>query len=134
MEPGVIRNRQYAGQVRDFSGLKFGTITPTDVDLMIEYRGIGYVYGELKYKDARLPEGQRLAFQRLCDDLSKVKPTLGIIARHESETEDIDVAAALVVECRWSSKWVSGKGETVRDWIDRFLKWLDMERAKRGDE
>ena len=35
-ERGVIRNRQFAQQIRDFSGLRFGKITPTATDRLLE--------------------------------------------------------------------------------------------------
>ena len=36
-ERGVIRNRQFAQQLRDFSGLRFGKITPTDIDGFMDF-------------------------------------------------------------------------------------------------
>ena len=32
LDRGKIRNRECAGQLKDFSGLRFGKITPTDID------------------------------------------------------------------------------------------------------
>jgi len=46
---GVIHAPQRATQLRDYSGLLFGNITPTDIDGLIEYKNIGYVIIELKY-------------------------------------------------------------------------------------
>ena len=35
---GVIQNRDRKKQIIDFSGLKYGKITPTDIDGLIEYK------------------------------------------------------------------------------------------------
>lgn len=122
-ERGVIRNRGYATQIRDFSGLRFGNITPTDVDGLIEYKGKGYVLIEIKYQGVQLPPGQRLALERLCDDLQRTKPTLLIIAVHDSDG-DIDVAKTLVAEYRFKRKWRTRDG-TIRELIRAFLGHLD---------
>lgn len=128
MERGVIRNRAHATQVRDFRKLRFGNITPTDIDMLIEYRNLGWVYGELKFVGAELPFGQRLAMERMCDDLARAKPTLGIVAQHNT-SGDIDVAEAIVTEMRWQARWVvPAERTTVKELVDRFVKWLEMEK------
>jgi hypothetical protein len=121
---GAIRNREYGTQVRDFSGLRFGNITPTDIDGLIEYKDKGYVLIETKYKDAKLPRGQELALERLCDNLqSAKKPTLLIIASHETEG-DIDVAETIVVRYRFKGKWSRCRGTTGR-LVTAFIGHLD---------
>lgn len=120
---GVIKNRQFANQVRDFSGLTFGRITPTDIDGLIEYQNKGYVFIETKFGEAPLPFGQRLALERLCDDLQNTKPALLIIASHESDG-DIDVAETIVTEYRFKGKWREREG-TTKELITAFLGYLD---------
>lgn len=130
-ERGKVRNRSYYNQVRDFSGLRCGmknTITPTDIDLFIEYENICYVCGELKFGDTSLEEksGQRLALQRLCDDMSKIKPTIVIIANHKcGPDEDIDVSKTIVREMRFHGEWRPPKTElTTRELIDMFILYV----------
>lgn len=122
-ERGVIRNRDAALQIRNFSGLRYGNITPTDIDGMIEYHNRGYVLIETKYGDSELPQGQRLALERITDDLRK--PSVAIVASHES-TGDIDVANAIVRELRYQRKWhTTATQYTVRQIVDRFVVMLD---------
>lgn len=122
---GVIRNRQYATQVRDFSGLRYGNITPTDGDLEIEYHNKCWVFGELKHKDAPLPPGQQLAFERKCDDMSNVKPTIFIVASHNTNG-DIDVANTTVVKYRYHRQWhIPKRATTTKQLVDWFLAWFD---------
>jgi hypothetical protein len=128
-ERGVIRNRCYATQVRDFSGLRFKNITPTDIDGLIEYRNICYVCIETKYENSELQFGQKLALERLNDDLSKVKPVLTIVASHDTDG-DIDVANTTVTEFRFRGRWhMSETVTSTHDLISRFFSWAEMEHG-----
>lgn len=125
---GEIVSRNRARQIRDFSGLLFGKITPTDIDGLIEYHGKAYIIIELKLGNAGLPDGQRLALERLADDLTRAsKPTLFIVAMHNviNPDDDIDVARAIVAEYRFKGHKGKGHGETVKDLIVRFLEAVD---------
>ena len=124
---GVIRNREFATQIRDFHGLRIGNITPTDVDAMIEYHGQCYVFIELKYGDAELPYGQKIAFERLCDDLQKVKPTLFIVASHDGKG-DIDVANSTVRKYRYEGKWITPQGGNTWDLVNRFVTAIEKKQ------
>jgi hypothetical protein len=121
---GTIHDRERARQIRDFSGMIYGSITPTDVDGLIEYHDKCYVYFELKCKNNDLPRGQELAFLRMCDDLGKVKPTLLFVAEHETPLDqDIDVANSLVIKFRFGSKWYPvTKRMTAKEITTRFLE------------
>ena len=123
-ERGKIKNRQYANRVRDFSGLRYGNITATDIDGLIEYKNTCYIFIETKYKDAELPFGQRLALERITDDLEKVKPVITIVATYSNEG-DIDVARALVCEYRFRGAWHKRENTTTRELIDKFLSWVE---------
>jgi hypothetical protein len=120
---GVIRDRDRARQVRDFSGMLYGTITPTDIDGLIEYRNKCYVLFEEKLGDAKLPRGQELALERICDDLGAIKPTIFIVASHNTEPDqDIDVANSQVVKFRFRSRWYPIKNKmTTKDLTTKFI-------------
>jgi len=103
-ERGKIRGREYATQVKDFTGLRWGKITPTDIDGLIDFGGKFIVVFELKYIGTEMPHGQRLALERLSDG-SKT-PMLVLVATHNTPPEeDIKVHAATVIEWRWNGKW-----------------------------
>ena len=130
VERGVIKNRKFASQIRDFSGLRFGNITPTDIDGLIEYKNMAFIFIELKYKDAVLPLGQRLALERLCDGL--IKSSLLIVASHDKgPDEDIDVAKSIVSEIRFKRQWhKDDDSTTTSDMIIRYLGWVEMEKHR----
>jgi len=119
---GEVNNRDFATQIRDFSGLLFGTITPTDIDGLIDFHNKLFVLMEFKYKDTPLPRGQQLAIERLVDLIfASGKLGIGIIAYHSTDG-DIDCALCTVREYRWKKRWhLPTKPITVREVIDRML-------------
>lgn len=131
MQPprGVIRNRKLRQQILDVRKLRYGQITPTDIDGFIEYKGRGYIFYEIKYEDRELPYGQRLAYKRLSDDLERSeKPTLYVIASHQisDPDDDIDVAETEVREFRYGGKWyLPSRPLTTKQISDDFLRSLE---------
>ncbi len=127
-ERGVIEDRERARQIRDFRELLYGTITPTDIDGLIEYHGKAYVFIETKLKGTPIKDGQRLALERMADDLTRAKrPTLCIIAEHDVQDplKDINVAETQVKEYRWRGEWKNNREVTTKDLIDMFLNAID---------
>lgn len=119
---GVIKNRRYANQVKDYSGIRFGKITPTDIDGFIDFGDKAFVIIEVKYGDTDVPTGQKLAIERLCDSLNQQKPTVAIIARHDSNG-DIDVGNCVATEIRYKRQWKQASHRiTVKGTIDSFLR------------
>lgn len=124
---GVVAHRERNLQVRDYSGLLYGKITPTDIDAIIEYNNRGYIIIETKYGDTEMPFGQRLALERLCDDLHCRKPTILILTSHTFRSEiDIDMAQTIVVEFRFNGKWIKPQStQTAKQMSDRFVAYLE---------
>lgn len=122
---GIIRNREWATQIRNFSGLRYGNITPTDIDGFIEYKDIAFIIIESKHEGGEMPFGQRLALQRLCDTCQSAgKETLLIVATHNTQG-DIDFANTKVVETRYQGRWKDQDSTmTTREAIDIFLEFV----------
>jgi len=120
---GKIIHRGYAIQVRDFSGLRYRNITPTDIDALIDFANKAFIFIEVKHGEIRLPFGQRLALERLVDNLEKAgKLSFALIASHNTD-KDIDFAKCIVKECRYKRRWTNIKEEiTVKQAIDKFLR------------
>ena len=118
---GIIKNRNYATQIKDFSGLRYGKITPTDIDGFIDFGNKLFIFMETKFKESLLPYGQRLALERLVDN-GTVAYSLGIISEHET-SEDIDMANCVVREIRWKKTWYIPKtAKSVKETIDSVLE------------
>ena len=125
MPRGKINHRDRARQINSFENLRYGTITPTDIDGLIEYHNQAYVLLETKYKEAKTLYGQKLALERLTRDLNQTgKPTICIIAEHEVEDpkRDVDVANAIVRKYKCNNRpWCEKAQGTVKQLIDNFL-------------
>jgi len=129
-EAGVFRNKDHARQLRSFRGLVYESISPTDIDGCIEYKNKLFIWIESKYGNAKLPFGQRLAFERINDAIEESgKPSIFLLARHKSD-EDIDLAQSIVSEYRYQRHWHFPEKEiTVREASDIFIqKILGRER------
>ena len=124
---GEIIHKVRTQQIRDFTQLVYGKITPTDIDALIEYHNKAYVIIEAKHENANIPYGQALALERLCDDLSIIKKCLLVIARHNTKaTDEINFAACQVEKYRYKNEWRTTKKNT-KELIDAFLKSLEKE-------
>lgn len=122
LQRGVIRYRERAKQIVDFSGLRFETITPTDIDGLIEYRNACFLFIELKHHSKpALDKGQRLALERLATGL--IKPALVLHAIHSAPvTDDINAAQAVVHRYFWDGGWkIPPALVTVREVADGFF-------------
>lgn len=117
---GAIRNSDFAGQLRDFSGLRYGNITPTDIDALIEYHDKCYVFAETKFNGVTVPYGQLLALTRIIDDLKK-PAVLFITSHHHAPNEQIDMANTIVERVYFRGKWRQFESCRLRDAVDRFL-------------
>jgi len=106
-ERGEIRNRERAKQLRDFTGLRWGKITPTDIDSFTEFDDKLYVWTEAKLRGVKMPYGQRLAFQRLCDAIAETgRIATYLVVEHDGAPgQDIDYAACPVTEFRFEGLW-----------------------------
>lgn len=100
-ERGVIYNRERKKQIIDFRGMRYGSITPTDVDGFLDFGNKLFVYFEIKHDDAPLPYGQRLALERICiSHYNSGIPCYIIVARHMVHdcSRDIHAGETIVSE------------------------------------
>lgn len=120
---GDTRNKARASQPRDFTGLLYGNITPTDIDALMDYHNKAWILIEAKFRGAEMPFGQRLALERMCDDLQKRKPTILIVASHNNLSgQAIDFANAKVESYRHNRTWlIPGNSITVKQLVDDFI-------------
>ena len=123
---GVIQNVARAQQINDFKGLLIGKITPTDIDGVIEYQNKAYIFIEIKYKDKDLPYGQKLALERLSNDVIKAgKSSIVLVVEHDIDdtSESVDVSSCKIRNYYFNKKWLIPKNEiTVGEAIVIFLR------------
>ena len=123
---GKIQNRERARQIIDFSGIRYGNITPTDIDGFFERADEAFVFYELKFHDAEMPTGQEVALKRLVDATRAAhKKSVLFMCRHEIEdaAKDVDAAKAIVKKVYFNGEWHNGDGRTLKEYSDSFRKW-----------
>ena len=116
----MYRNREYGSQLKDFSGLRWGAISPTDIDAILEFSNRLFIIVEAKYKNAQVPFGQKLCLERLCDAINDPpnKHCLILLTSHESDG-DIDMGLTMVTQVRENGVWAKEIPEiSLRDLID----------------
>jgi hypothetical protein len=124
----MIRNREYAAQLKRFDGLRWGSISPTDIDLYVEFGNRLMVLGECKYGHAPVPTGQRVGLERLVDaaTLAPHRYAALLILHHDTEAGDIDYATTEVVRYRWLHEWKKPRRDIVLvDAIDRLRQFVE---------
>lgn len=123
VERGKAHTPHLSTQVRDFSGLRWRNITPTDIDCSTDFAGKLFVFVEAKLPGVNMPTGQRLHLQNLADAIADGgRHSIAIICEHENREGEIDFANCTVTEYRWRGVWRSAKENvTVKTAVDRIL-------------
>ena len=117
----ILHNREQAGQLKIFAGLKWGSISPTDIDGFLDFGDRLFVFVEVKHGESMPPTGQRIALERLCDACEAENRVSAVLIATHSSSEDIEVKDLRVIRYRWRRKWVSPRGEiSVQQAINRF--------------
>jgi hypothetical protein len=121
---GAARDRAHAEQGKDFSGLQFGKITPTDIDGSVDFAGRVFVVIEAKYRGAAMPVGQRKHLEYVCASHHKAKhPAAALVVSHDTPPdEQIKFADCIVTEAWWAGKWLKPATQiTCREAIEKLL-------------
>ena len=119
----MIRNEDHLTQFNDFAGLRYGSIYPTDIDGLIEIQDKLFIFIELKYQEAKVPVGQKLALERITRAIDSIpgKRAFCFIAVH-NDKKRIDVAQATVKYFMQKGEWKTTKRlVTVREAIDVLI-------------
>lgn len=123
---GVIQYRERRCQIVDYSGLKYGNITPTDIDGVIEYRDKAYAFIELKHGKAEMPGGQERAMKNLVDNLaSQGKLAAAFLCEHyvHNPQEDVDATKAIVRKVYYNGNWQEDGKRTLKTRLDAFMNF-----------
>lgn len=123
VERGGLRSRTFAQQLRDFRGLTWGKISPTDIDAFLDFGDHHFVFVEAKHGDARIGVGQRLALERLVDACSSPSRLAVLLKASHDCSGDVPYHSLPVTRIYFKGAWhAQAKPATVREVIDRFLK------------
>ena len=125
---GKIHNRERGKQIIDYSRIRYGNITPTDLDGDFEKGNKIFIFYEYKLPNVEMPRGQELALTRIVDGLSTAgKSAVLFLCRHEEYDTNKDIAAdrAIVDRIYLNNRWYKGNGYTVKELTNRFINWAE---------
>jgi hypothetical protein len=123
-DTGKIRNPARAFQHIDYTGIRYGNATPSNIDGILELQGRLFVLFEYKHVSAQpMPKGQRMMIERIVDNLQSDNVfSIAIVGVHDSPIgEEINASVARAIEIRWKSQWIdlSHSSYTVKSCVDR---------------
>ena len=122
---GVIQNRARKRQILNFEGMRYGKITPSDIDGLLDWSGNRFAWFELKLGDAQVPYGQNLALQNLNNALEDGgRRSAVFVAQHGvfNCDEDVPVHLAYVRSIYSRHQWTIPQVQcTLRQAVDAFL-------------
>lgn len=103
---GIIKNSEYFSQPVLFHGLRFGRITPTDIDGVIDFGNKLFIFIETKHGiNTELQTGQRLALERIASAIqSDTKDAIVFFTWHDFNGE-IDLANTIISKYYYRNKW-----------------------------
>ena len=126
---GKIRYPNRYKQFVDWSGVRVGNITPTDIDGFFEYHDEAFLFYELKLEGAPFEYGQKTAFMRLVDSLVESK-RYAVLFYCEHSVHDasktIYAADSVVMEIYLGEKhgWIKRGDITAAQATGMFMEYV----------
>lgn len=119
-DPAPIRNQQYARRLLLFTGLKYGAISPTNLDFSCDFGGRWFAFGEAKWKGTPLPTGQRRHLEALCDRInaSGEARAVAFVAEYDQEG-DVEFGQCWIEHYYWRHWVVPTRPVTVQEFTNR---------------
>jgi hypothetical protein len=127
------RGEVYAPELFDqrllFIGMEYHRkITPTDIDLFIDFGGHLFIYGEAKRSPHKLTTGQKKALVHLVDSHNSAgHEAIAIFFQHEVDAPiSVYVKDLNVVMFYWKGSWIVPKKQiSVHNLIIHTVNWCN---------
>ena len=122
---GLIRNRKRVKQVIDFTGVQNGKMHPSDIDAVLEFNNEVLILIEVKYKYNKIPTGQKLLLERICDSWHTDKSAV-LKVEHDFDNDDVNIP---LEKCRVSAIYYDKKWTYYKETKD-FTKYINKMGVK----
>lgn len=133
MPRAEIENERRFHQAIRFDDMQRETLGMTDIDGFFEYRNKLFVFYEVKYRDVEVPNGQKLAYTRLVDNLVDAgKIAALMVCEHGVEdcNEDIMLADTNVRSIyAGGGLWLGGRNLTAKQQTDALMDYAERHSA-----
>ena len=131
----LIRNSNLISQIVDFSTLRNNKIRPSDIDGILEFDNEVLILMEFKRSSVKIPLGQRLLLERICDSWHTDKSiVLKIEHSFYDETKNIPVEVTAVTGYYMNGSWIypsvlDGRKKTI-DFINELGVMWNCKKCK----
>lgn len=122
----LINDLNLIKQGIDFTGIENQKIHPTDIDALLEFDNRVLILMEVKYNGAKIPTGQRLVLERLCDNWDGAESiVLKVEHNHEDKKKPIILKDCFINKYYYKNKWRYSKKKNI--YLTEVLKVLGNE-------
>jgi len=131
----LIRNMDLLKQPIDYADIIKPPLAPTDIDGVIEWKGLGCIFLECKQKGKGMDAGQKLMYERLVQNNNRAKQfAVAVLFEHEEYDSSKPIIA-------WKCKvkeiyglddlgtysWFKPEKDTlVKDFIIETIKYINV--------
>ena len=132
---GIITNRARFSQAIQFKDMRFGNITPTDVDCAMEFDNRLFIFIEAKFIGTPMKTGQLKFLGRLADNMNNPPNRFGvsIIADHVTPSDqDVHLASSIVRSVRMNGMWRDPmvNGLTLMQAVRRMVAYVENKQRR----
>ena len=125
-----IQDAAKVGQIVDYAGMLYGSCSPTDIDLSLDFGCNVFIFVEFKYKGYGLTTGQKIHLMGMVNAIEAGgKEAYAILAHHNGEPE-IAAADSKVAMVYSSGSWVVLEDATLHDLVSEIHSSYKLKRAK----
>lgn len=129
---GEVYSEELFEQKLLFSGMTYHrNISPTDIDLFLEFNGNLFIYGECKRSPAKLTTGQEKALTHLVNSHIKAgNMAIALFFQHEvNAPEPVYIKDLPVISYYFNSHWQRPNEKlTVHELINKVINWCKDKR------
>ena len=118
----LIRNSNQTKQGLDFTGVENGKIHPTDIDAVLEFDNDALILMEVKRQNNKIPVGQRLVLERICDSWHTDK-SIVLFITHNFKNDLIDIPLA---QCVVKKYYINGAWKNINNSLIEVLNKLGL--------
>lgn len=129
----LIRNPREVTRAIDFTGVQNGAMHPTDIDAVLEFNNEILILMEVKKWGNKIPTGQRLLLERLCDNWRTEK---SVVLKVEYIDDKIGATTINLHDCKVTSYYYKKKWELTRhpmpliDFLNNLGKKWNCEKCR----
>lgn len=120
---GDICNPRFASRPRTFAGLRFGSITPTDIDCSVDFHhGKTFIFTEGKTLGTSIEAGQREHLENLVKAIrAGGHKAFAVVIEYPIGDDEVDYASCRIAEWYYGDAWLQNSNDARN--LASFYLW-----------